>query len=86
MANDLSSLCYTAGSEARFEHQMSFNLWKAKFSRQRSAAVTRFIEFWCQHNCRYGWRIEEHSNELKLYFENTRDYVLFKISAEYAIF
>jgi hypothetical protein len=83
---NLNVLRYTAGSDQRFPFQMTFDLWKAKFTPQRSDIVTRFIEFWCQKNCKHGWRIEEHSKELKLYFEHTRDYVLFKISAEYSIF
>lgn len=80
------ALRWEAGSECKHAHQIVCDVQKAKFTEQKSELIARFIEFWCQKTCKFDWRIEEYYREIIIYFENPRDYVLFKISVEYSIF
>lgn len=80
------ALRYEAGSVERqqFGVQMSFS--RAGLEPHRADTLVRFIEFWCQRNCRGSWRVEETDREMIVSFAETRDRVLFQISEEFLYF
>ena len=77
---------HTAGSDTDRHFKISLNLVKAGFNETKSDLLSRFIEFWCQKNCQYEWRVEETTKMLTVSFDSTRDVVLFRISEEYDYF
>lgn len=77
---------HKAGSERFLQYRLSLNLIKAELGELRSDLLSRFIEFWCQKNCNGEWRIEETSRNLVVWFDLSRDFILFKISDEYDYF
>jgi hypothetical protein len=78
-----TALRYTVGSALRQVHTLSLNFLRAGLSVDQAEIFTRYIEFWCQRNCKGDWRIEETDKSLLVSFEADRDYILFRISEEY---
>ncbi len=74
---------YSAGCETALQFVLSLNLVRAGIDETRSDLISRFIEFWCQRNCRGDWGLHETNVQLRVWFDLPRDVVLFKISEEY---
>jgi hypothetical protein len=81
-----SMMRHQAGSDRFLQYRLNLNLIKAGLGELRSDLLSRFIEFWCQKNCNGDWRIEETSRSITVWFDLSRDFVLFKISDEYDYF
>jgi hypothetical protein len=67
-------------------HQLRFHFGHAGLARIRAAGLTRYVEFWCQRNCRGAWQVVETAFTLTVSFASERDMVLFHLSEEYARF
>jgi hypothetical protein len=79
-------LLYEAGHETHLNHTITLNHVRAGFDPAIALTLTRFVEFWCQKNCKGKWRVEESDTTLSVSFSHPRDRVLFQISEEFVYF
>jgi hypothetical protein len=75
---------YKEGASGVLPHAFLFHF--NGISPIRSASITRFIEFWCQNNCRGLWSVTETKNTLMVAFNRVNDLVIFQLSEEYSRF
>lgn len=81
-----AAILYQEGDPGVFAHRFLFDFGQAGLARLRAAGLTRYVEFWCQRQCRGRWQIVETDQTLAVSFAVERDMVLFHLSEEYARF
>ncbi len=80
-------ILYQAGSvAAKLPLRFRFHLGLAGLAGTAAAGLTRYVEFWCQSNCRGKWQISETCHELAVSFERDQDVVMFHLSDEFSRF
>lgn len=82
----MDTMRHTAGSDVALRYRFSLDLYRARIDDARSVLLTRFIEFWCQKNCNGAWRVEDNGKLVVVWFDTSRDLVLFKMTDEYDFF
>ena len=87
MAHSTAMSRYDAGTSDDLQNFVTtLNLIRAGLDEVRAELLVRFIEFWCQKNCRGLWHISMANYCITASFEDSRDAVLFKISNEYGYY
>lgn len=76
-------LRYETGTEEPQPEGFVLDIFRSGLDDMQAALVARFLEFWCQKNCRGPWRVEETDRRITITFGLDRDFILFRISAEY---
>lgn len=74
---------YQAGSDIPCQYMLRINTVGADISDNHADWLAHYIAMWCQKNTKGKWRIERTWRDMTLWFELSRDFVLFKISEEY---
>ena len=82
----MNDVLYHEGDQGVLEHTFVFHFGNAGLSGTRASGVTRYVEFWCQLNCKGRWQISESMETLSVGFDRGLDVVLFKLSEEYSRF
>ena len=77
----IATVLYAAGKDETQRHVVALDA--SNMAEEKAGLVARFIEFWCQKNCRGTWRVEECRNQVVVSFAKPVDVVLFKFSPEY---
>ena len=83
-----SDVIYQVGEQdgENLPHAFVFHFGKAGMTRTNASGVTRYMEFWCQENCRGKWQIVETENTARVAFDRGLDVVVFQLSDEYSRF
>lgn len=77
---------HEAGHASHLDHTITLHHARAGIDPNIALTLSRFVEFWCQKNCRGDWRVEESDTTLSISFSHSRDRVLFQISEEFLFF
>jgi hypothetical protein len=80
------NLRYEAGSLAQLRYAVGLPYYVIGMAPHRADMLTRYVEFWCQKNCRGDWRVAETDIDLVVSFADARDRVMFQISEEFLHF
>ena len=66
-------------------HRVSLNLLRSNIDDGKAKVICHYITDWCYSQCCGEWRVEHSRFLLTVYFRQSLDAVMFKISPEFDI-